>query len=421
MTMSIEIVLVIFAVLALLGVVLEEVIHINKAKTTLFFGSLSWLVMFMFAGGHEQQEVMLEKLNHNLLEIATLWLFLMATMTFVAYLNAKGIVQSVVQRLCPAQMSLRNLMLLVALFAMMLSMVCDNVTATLVTLGLVHAFDVDKRTRIKLAVLVVFAVNSGGVALITGDVTTLMIFLSGHVTMPQLLVLWLPAIAGVMVLALLMFPGISGHVTIEKDTKVFTGMDWAIVGTFFSTILCTMLFNFFFGVPPVLTFLTGLSIMFFIGHFMDMDPHEIRILEYVRQIEYETLLFFLGILLLVGMLKEIGTLDLLTNFYAQLAPQYANYLMGLFSALIDNVPLTAALLKSEPVLPTSEWLALTYGVGVGGSLLAIGSAAGIIAMSKVKGLTFGAYLRYTPLVLIAYTVGYIVALLIAASLFGHSV
>jgi Na+/H+ antiporter NhaD/arsenite permease-like protein len=409
--------LIAFAVLALLGVVFEEVIHINKAKTTLFFGSLSWLVMFMFAGSEEMQEHILEKLDHNLLEIATLWLFLMATMTFVAYLNAKGIVQSAVQKLCPAQMTKRNLMLLVALFAMMLSMVCDNVTATLVTLGLVHAFDVDQRTRIKLAVLVVFAVNSGGVALITGDVTTLMIFLSGNVTMPQLLLLWIPAIVGVLVLAGLMFPGVTGIVTTEKNTKTFTGTDLAIVGTFFSTIACTMIFNFFFHVPPVLTFLVGLSVMFMIGQFMHMADDEIKILEYVRQIEYETLLFFLGILLLVGMLKEIGTLDLLTNFYTQIAPQYANYIMGLFSALIDNVPLTAALLKSEPVLQTPEWLALTYGVGVGGSLLAIGSAAGIIAMSKVKGLTFGAFLRYTPLVLIAYTVGYLVAYTLANAVF----
>jgi len=285
-------------------------------------------------------------------------------------------------------------------------------------LGLLHAFNVDQRTRIKLAVLVVFAVNSGGVALITGDVTTLMIFLSGNVTMPQLLLLWIPAIVGVLVLAGLMFPGVTGTVTTEKSTKKFTGTDWAIVGTFFSTIACTMIFNFFFHVPPVLTFLVGLSIMFLIGQFMHMADDEMKILEYVRQIEYETLLFFLGILLLVGMLKEIGTLDVLTNFYTQIAPQYANYLMGLFSALIDNVPLTAALLKSEPVLQTPEWLALTYGVGVGGSLLAIGSAAGIIAMSKVKGLTFGAFLRYTPLVLIAYTVGYLVAYTLANTVFS---
>ena len=88
--MSLEVVLIIFAVLALLGVVFEEVIHINKAKTTLFFGSLSWLVMFMFSGGAEQQDVMLEKLNENLLEIATLWLFLMATMTFVGSARTSG-------------------------------------------------------------------------------------------------------------------------------------------------------------------------------------------------------------------------------------------------------------------------------------------------------------------------------------------
>jgi Na+/H+ antiporter NhaD/arsenite permease-like protein len=416
--MTLEVVLVIFAVLALLGVVFEEVIHINKAKTTLFFGSLSWLAMFMFADGHSEQDLIMEQLNHNLLEIATLWLFLMATMTFVAYLNAKGIVQSVVQRLCPVQMKKRTLMLLVAFFAMILSMICDNVTATLVTLGLVHAFDIDQRTRIKLAVLVVFAVNSGGVALITGDVTTLMIFLSGNVSMLQLLLLWVPAAVGVLVLASLMFPGVSGTVVTEKSQRQFTAMDWAIVATFFSTILCTMLFNFFFGVPPVLTFLVGLSVMFFLGNFMYMHPDELRILEYVRQIEYETLLFFLGILLLVGMLKEIGTLDLLTQFYAQLAPQYANYAMGIVSAMIDNVPLTAALLKSEPVLHTPQWLALTYGVGVGGSLLAIGSAAGIIAMSKVKGLTFAAFLRYTPLVFVAYSCGYVIALTLANVVFG---
>src|SRR5690606_32183090 len=109
------------------------------------------------------------------------------------YLNAKGIIQNLVQRVCPAQMSKRSLMLLVAAFGMLLSMICDNVTATLVTLGLVQAFNLDNRTRIKLAVLVVFAVNSGGVALITGDVTTLMIFLAGHVSIFELFSLIIPA------------------------------------------------------------------------------------------------------------------------------------------------------------------------------------------------------------------------------------
>src|SRR5690606_31916792 len=197
-----KICLMLCAVLALLGVVFEEVIHINKAKTTLFFGSVSWLLMFFFAGSPASQEELLAKLDHNLLEIATLWLFLMATMTFVASLNAKGLVHTLIQRVCPQQMSKRVLMLMLAVFAMLLSMICDNVTATLVTLGLMQAFNLDNRTRIKLAVLIVFAVNSGGVALITGDVTTLMIFLAGHVTMVQLVILTVPAALGVLTLTL---------------------------------------------------------------------------------------------------------------------------------------------------------------------------------------------------------------------------
>src|SRR5690606_30889679 len=397
-----EVILIGFAILALLGVIFEEVIHVNKAKTTLFFGCASWVMMFMFAGSEEQQEFMLERLDHNLLEIATLWLFLMATMTFVAYLNAKGLIQTLVQRVCPQQMSKRSLMVMVAVFAMFLSMVCDNVTATLVTLGLIHAFNLDNQTRIKLAVLVVFAVNSGGVALITGDVTTLMIFLAGHVTMLQLFILILPAMLGVLALSLMLFPGVSGTVSTDKVRRQFKAMDIAILVIFFSTIFCTMLFNFLFQIPPVLTFLTGLSIMFLFGQWLRSDKEETRILEYIRQIEYETLLFFLGILLLVGMLKEIGVLDMLTAAYAQFSPNVANYSAGVFSALIDNVPLTAALLKASPTLVTSEWLGLTYAVGVGGSLLAIGSAAGIIAMSKVKGLTFGSHLRYFPFLFVAY-------------------
>lgn len=412
-----EVVLIGFAILAFLGVIFEEVIHINKAKTTLFFGCLSWLMMFMFAGSTEQQDVMLEKLDHNLLEIATLWLFLMATMTFVAYLNAKGLVQTLVQRACPQQMSKRSLMVMVAVFAMLLSMICDNVTATLVTLGLVQAFNLDNQTRIKLAVLVVFAVNSGGVALITGDVTTLMIFLAGHVTMLQLFILILPAMLGVLALSLMLFPGVSGTVSTDKVRRQFKAMDIAILVIFFSTIFCTMLFNFLFQIPPVLTFLTGLSIMFLFGQWLRSDKEETRILEYIRQIEYETLLFFLGILLLVGMLKEIGVLDMLTAAYAQFSPNVANYSAGVFSALIDNVPLTAALLKASPTLVTSEWLGLTYAVGVGGSLLAIGSAAGIIAMSKVKGLTFGSHLRYFPFLFVAYSFGYWVTIVLARMVF----
>lgn len=107
------------------------------------------------------------------------------------------------------------------------------------------------------------------------------------------------------------------------------------------------------------------------------------------------------------MLKELNVLEHFPTLYEKLPIMAANYLVGLFSALIDNVPLTAALLKSGIVMDEGQWLTLTYSVGVGGSLLAIGSAAGVVAMSKVSALTFIAYLRYFGYLLLAYSVGFV--------------
>ncbi|MFV0476495.1 MAG: sodium:proton antiporter NhaD [Parahaliea sp.] len=401
------------ALLALACIMLEEVIHINKAKTTLFLGCLAWISLFIHAGSKEGQHTVFESLNENMLEIATLWLFLMSTMTFVAYLNSRGIIQNFVRSIFPRRISMRNLLLLVAIFALLLSSICDNVTATLVCLGLVQAFDLNSSARLKMATLVVFAVNSGGVALITGDVTTLMIYLEGHVSISQLLMLIIPSSIGVLTLTAMFAFRMQGELILEPVKAQYNRMDIGIAIIFFGTIFSTMVLNILFGIPPVLTFLTGLSIMFLLGRIVKSEQEQTEILEYIRQVEFETLLFFLGILLLVGMLKEIGTLDQLAQIYSQFAPEISNYFTGMVSALLDNVPLTAALLKADPNLDTAQWLSLTYAVGVGGSLLAIGSSAGILAMSKIDELTFGSYLRYTPALLLAYAVGYGLTLVLA--------
>ncbi len=409
-----ETIIIVLALLALLGIAFEEVIHLNKAKSTLFLGCLSWCVLFVFASQDGRLEHIKEMLNENLLDIASLWLFLMATMTFVAYLNARGLVGDVVSRVLPGELTLRQLTLLLAVFAVVLSMLCDNITATLVTLGVVQAFKLEVKERIKLCVLVVFAVNSGGVILITGDVTTLMIFSAGHVTIAELLALAAPTLVGVAVLALLMSIGRSRRVVAEVNAHTIEPLDVVIAGLFFSTIVCTMVFNIFFGMPPVLTFLMGLSVMFLIGGVVNKYHQEVHLLEYVRQIQFDTLMFFLGILLIVGALKEVGILLWVTDFYFAVDPNISSFAMGALSSFLDNVPLTAALLKAEPELSNPQWLALTYAVGVGGSLLVIGSAAGIVAMSKMRELTFMQYAKYMPQLLVAYTAGYIATLLLLA-------
>lgn len=412
-------VLIALAVAALLGVVLEEITHVNKAKVTLFFGTLAWLLLFIFSPVGEERDLVLASLNENIAEIAGLWIFLVAAMTFVAYLNKKGMIENLIYLVLPQRISERALLFLTAAFCFVFSSLADNITATLVSITLILSLQLERAKTIKFATLVVFAVNSGGVALITGDVTTLMIFLAGKVQILQLLALALPAFLAVMVLAAILSIGMSGEVRVQAHRKDVRGVDVAIALIFLSTILFTIAGNFFFQIPPVLTFLAGLSIMFLVARFFSDDNDTDPILEYVRQVEFETLFFFLGILLLVGMLKEIHVLDGLVRIYDQVPPIMANYLMGVLSAAIDNVPLTAALLKSGLQMGVAEWMVLTYAVGVGGSLLVIGSAAGIVAMSKVQGLTFGSYLKYALYLFVAFNIGfagvYLVGLLMSGA------
>ncbi len=409
-------VLIALAVAALLGVVLEEVTHVNKAKVTLFFGTLAWLLLFIFAPAGEVRETVLESLNENIAEIAGLWIFLVAAMTFVAYLNKKGMIENLIYLVLPQRISERALLFLTATFCFVFSSLADNITATLVSITLILSLQLDRAKTIKFATLVVFAVNSGGVALITGDVTTLMIFLAGKVAILQLLALAVPAFIAVMVLAAMLSIGMRGEVAVQGHRNDVRGVDVAIALIFLCTILSTIVGNFLFKIPPVLTFLAGLSVMFLVARFFSDDNDSDPILEYVRQVEFETLFFFLGILLLVGMLKEIRVLDGLVHIYDQVPAVMANYLMGVMSAAIDNVPLTAALLKSGLQMGVAEWMVLTYAVGVGGSLLVIGSAAGIVAMSKVPGLTFGSYLRHMLYLFIAFNIGFAGVYLIGLSI-----
>ena len=394
--------------IAFLLIVIEDVIHVNKAKTTLFFGTLCWIISFIFPLNGQSPETIQTLLDHNILEIASLWLFLMAAMTFVAYLNSKGLIENVVNRIMPTSISERKLMFLVGSFAFLFSSISDNVTATLISLAVIMSLKLEAKKLVKYATLIVFAVNSGGVSLITGDVTTLMIFLDGKVTISHLLLLIVPALLSVLLLATLLSIGMNKQLEFKKTKfKRIEKTDITIDVIFFTTVISTLTLSVLYSVPPLLTFLLGLSIMFLVAQFL-MRKKDINkdMIDFIRDIEYDTLLFFVGVLLLVGALKEVGVLSQFTNLYTVMAPEYANYLMGILSAGVDNVPLTAALLKADIVMSQQHWLSFTYATGVGGSMLIIGSAAGIIAMSKVKELTFASYLRLSLYLLVCYTFGY---------------
>ena len=397
-------VLLILSFLGFISIVVEDFTKIDKAKTTLFFGTLVWVLYFIAPPNGLDTPQVMESLNENLLEIATLWLFLMAAMTFVAYVSHKGVIDGIVNKVMPTHMSERRLMLLTGLFAFVFSSMADNITATLVCITVLVSLNLNAEKLLRYIILVVFAVNSGGAALITGDVTTLMIFLAGKVKIADLVLLSIPALSAVLFLSFLLSRSLTGEVVLVKREIEIAKGDQIIAGLFLATIIGTIGANVAFGIPPVLSFLFGLAVMFMAVHFLNKDE---AVLEYIRKIEFDTLLFFLGVLLLVGMLKELHVLEHFPTLYEKLPVVVANYSVGLFSALIDNVPLTAALLKSGIEMTEGQWLTLTYSVGVGGSLLAIGSAAGVVAMSKIPALTFMAYLRYFGYLLVAYTVGFL--------------
>ena len=398
------------AILALIGVVFEEVIHVNKAKTTLFLGTFAWIILFINANRGPGLEEVNEHLAENISEISTLWLFLVAAMTFVAYLNRKGMIENMLNVIMPSKITLRKLIFFTAIFSFCFSSLADNITATLVSIAMVLSLGLPFNQTMRFAVLVVFAVNSGGVSLITGDVTTLMIFLDGKVTITQLLLLIIPSLSAVLLLATMLSVGMKGEVKIKKTRHEMRRVDYVIAGIFLTTIVTTLVANVLFAIPPMLCFLSGMAVMFLVATFMGEERYNDPILDYIRLIEFDTLLFFLGVLLLVGMLDHIHALGALLEVYNVLPSTGANYVMGVLSSMIDNVPLTAALLKADIHMSTPEWMAFPCAVGVGGSLLIIGSSAGIVTMSKVKGLTFAKYGKYALLLLIAYTFGFAMVL-----------
>ena len=136
-------------IIAFVLIVIEDIIHVNKAKTTLFFGTLCWIILFISPLHGQSPETVQNELNHNILEIATLWLFLMAAMTFVAYLNSIGFIQNLVHRVLPVKMSERNLMYLVGAFAFFFSSISDNITATLISLAVVMSLKLEAKKLIK--------------------------------------------------------------------------------------------------------------------------------------------------------------------------------------------------------------------------------------------------------------------------------
>ncbi len=389
---------------------LEEKLHRDKAKPILFAGTLGWLVLYFWSSDYHHTTLLFEK---HFFEIAQLFFFLMAAMSMVLMMEEKAIFEKLMIKFLPKRVNEKYLVLYLTLFTFAASGFTDNLTATLIVITMAAMLLKDK---VRAAISRVFAANAWGVAMITWDPTTLMIFHAQKATLTDLLRLYPGALVATLFLWRILYRNWDNHqVTIPHPKEhLLKPHDRGYIIIFLGTIAGIFLWHLFFHIPPVIIFLFWMSIMQLYVRGIGKRKKDKKNLRHIlEKLEWNALLFFVGVLLLVGAVKEVGLLDYLAQ-----SVQYLNewqkhlfvILAWAFSAVIDNIPLTATFISADLPIKEIDWLLLTYAVGVGGSLLFVGSAAGVIALSKVPGLKISDSFKYIHAIFWAYVVGYLISL-----------
>jgi Na+/H+ antiporter NhaD/arsenite permease-like protein len=433
-------------VLAYAIVISEEFLHLRKSKPVIIAAGIIWVLVAVVYSIHGDTTTAAELLRHNLLEYAELLLFLLSAMTFINTLEERNVFRALKSWLVSAGYSLRTIFWLTGLLAFFISPFADNLTTALVMAAVVLAVGRGNQHFIALACInIVVAANAGGAFSPFGDITTLMVWQKGLVEFEQFLPLFIPSVVNWLVPAALMsfaVPGGKPEVAAEHTPIKYGG--YAVVALFLSTIALTVALHQFLHLPPFLGMMTGLGLLKVSGYFIRRDelrnppsipepdaeafswrefykpaikPFDIFVS--MKRVEWDTLMFFYGVVLCVGGLGALGYLATLSlSMYNGLGATWANVLVGIASAIIDNIPIMFAVLSMNPDMSLGQWLLVTLTAGVGGSLLSIGSAAGVALMGQARGsYTFFVHLKWTWAIALGYVASIGVHFLINAQLF----
>lgn len=422
-----------FALIAFLSaytlVVLEEYTHLRKSKPVILAAGLIWVAIALAYGG--QSGLPAEAARHNLLEYAELFLFLLVAMTYVNALEERRIFDALRSWLLHKGFNLRQIFWLTGVMAFFISPVADNMTTALLMCAVILAVGRDDHAFIAVSCInIVIAANAGGAFSPFGDITTLMVWQKGVVEFWEFFALFIPSALNWFIPALIMSFTVSKSAPQTLDSRpvpVKRGA-FAILALFIFTIALAVTFHNSLHLPPVLGMFTGLALLQFYGYYLKKTYHRARIRGYfdpfesnmahvqpttrqgfdifdkIARSEWDTLLFFYGVVMCVGGLGFIGYLEMASQLlYGQLGATYANIAIGLLSSVVDNIPVMFAVLTMSPEMPVGQWLLVTLTAGVGGSLLSIGSAAGVALMGQARGhYTFMSHLRWTPVIALGY-------------------
>ncbi len=420
----VTVILIIF-LLGYVAIAMEHVIRLNKAASALITGVLCWVVYMLNA---TDKHAVNEQLTTHLGDIAGILFFLLGAMTIVELIDSYDGFEVITNRITTTKKV--NLLWLIGGLSFFLSAILDNLTTAIVMVSLVRKLIRNKQARLLFCGVVVIAANAGGAWSPIGDVTTTMLWIGGQVTTGHIVgAVILPSIVCAVVPMLLLSFRMRGAVEVGGTEEAKTIKPQTPAGdrnvVFISGILILLMvpvFKTLTHLPPFLGMLMGLGIMWVITeilhHKKDMqDKHFLSVLHALRKIDTPSILFFLGILISVAALQSIGAL---MNVATQLNEHIGNptiivSIIGVLSSIVDNVPLVAASMGMYGLdqYPTDHffWHFMAYCAGTGGSLLIIGSAAGVAAMG-IEKIEFFWYMRkITWLALIGYIAGIIVFLL----------
>jgi len=403
-------VLFIFA-LSYLLVIFEEKIHLRKSKPVLLAGTMIWMLIGIYEASHGSGHAE-EAVKHLVIEIGELFFFLLAAMTYINALAERNVFEALRSWLLSKNLSLRSLFLVTGAITFFLSPIADNLTSALLMATVASTVGGNNRKFIVPAfVNIIVAANAGGAWSPFGDITTLMVWTAGKVETSQFSYIVFPSIVNWLVVAGLMYPFVPKELPEGKSAPVrMKPGARRIIFLGFCTIATAVSFHQFLHLPPFMGMMLGLGLLMFLGFWLktaDMEKNHVArfdIFRKIRNVEFDTLLFFFGVIMGVGGIQYIGYLALAgQNSYGLFGPTASNILVGIISAVVDNIPVMFAVLQMGPDMGLDQWLLVTLTAGVGGSLLSVGSAAGVAVMGVRRDIyTFMSHLRWTPAIAVGY-------------------
>lgn len=394
-------------------VMAEEFTGLRKSKPVILVAGIIWAHAAVLASsaGVSVEEVH-EAFEFNLKEYAELMLFLLVAMTYINAMAERDVFEALRSWLVHKEFGYRKLFWITGIITFFLSAVADNLTSALLVGAVVMAVGANNEKFVAIGfVNLVVAANAGGAFSPFGDITTLMVWQAGYAEFFDFFKLFIPSVANYVIPAAFMYMAVPDEHPQGSDEGIVQMKPGAIqvCVLFLLTIVTAVSFKQFLHLPPFMGMMVGLSFLLIYGFRLKNLYHsdendEFDIFNKVRDAEWDTLFFFFGVVFAVGGLGYIGYLELLSvAMYDGLGATGANVLVGVLSAIVDNIPVMFAVLSMNLDMDLYQWLLVTLTAGVGGSMLSIGSAAGVALMGQSKHkYTFFSHLKWTPAIAAGY-------------------